>query len=261
MVFRNKTNKKLILLVIVILIVLTGCNTGEKYFTYPIERKSFTSFSNENKNNISVAVAPFVDKRGKITIKATIPSSAIVLPLLPFVQHDSDRPERNSLRFEAVKFNHYKICEDITNAVTISIRNSNLFKETVDRSSEKYNSINYVLYGKINKLSYRNRFMLYGLTCVGSVILGTVGFPIYTHHGEIDIDLFLYDRSTRKNIWCYKIKEDGGKLQGFYYNIGRSIITANPKMGEEYGEMLQAGMNKAVHNMKENVFQATNNKK
>ncbi|MEI6056980.1 MAG: hypothetical protein WCR55_13095 [Lentisphaerota bacterium] len=163
------------------------------------------------------------------------------IPLVPFGWCHFARPE-GSQSFATIGSFDCDINEDLSKALAVSLRRSNLFKDAYFSFGGEQEKANLIITAHINKFYYRGKFITYGLSSFGC-IFWLFGAPNATSFNEVNLNLYMKNKDTI--VWEYTISGDGGYWQSLYYNYGYDV--------KDFSKILQNGYNEAIYDLQKKM--------
>jgi len=198
------------LFILLIPIFLTGCVYYGEFAYLPNYR-----YIHQNEvKPLKIAILPFKDNRGH---ENKDQMTLAVIPLVPYGPIKYERVEKGTSFFghESFKFNP---SVDIPRALVCEINANNVFENVFYSSKKDSLDVDYLIYGEINDLTYKGKFLTYGLAGVGASLLIT-GIPAGIINNFVNIKITVYDVRQKKTMFDYKIEGKTKLVVGMYYKM------------------------------------------
>lgn len=216
---------------VVVIAVLTGCGTTAK-FVYPAKMSNLIQVGTSPMLEKTVAVTPFDDDRHADNTMGTV--FLYLIPLMPYSWVEYDRPDAARM-FMSIDSYDFTPAEDLAKAAAVSLRRSNLFKDSFFTFGGEKDRADLVLYGTIRSTKYQGRIYSYGLS-VFCPLLWLIGAPCGNSENTLEMQLEL--RNKNKIIWEYTFSRNTVIWQWSYYRFGHDCLG--------YSELMQDAMNEAI---------------
>jgi hypothetical protein len=210
-----KFSKVAIYIIAVIFGVLISCGcAATKKFEYPnaiLPRVTDMPLAN------TVNIAKVEDERGNHYKYKTI--MLYFIPLWPYGYLTDSRPEFNAAFFSLNGYD-FQPERDLTRAMHISLRYSNLFRQVTDYTYTDAVNAEFVLRATLLKSEYKGTVLSYGIS-VAAPALWMLGAPVGIAENSIKIKFELFRGNNQSQPLWYFFYDGADDLTiGLYYHYG-----------------------------------------
>lgn len=227
------------LLCIAALLCVFGCSTLRKTVhlvtatSEPLKQDTAVA-EKEKQEKPSIAVVPFVEKRGNLKSYGSV--YKYLIPLVPYGTIRYERPDEAKM-FNTQNEFEFNMSENLMKVIVDSVRSSELFSSTILTPTPLESEADLVLSGEIISTLYEGKTYSYGISFAGPV-LWCLGLPAGSSHKELHIILYLKKRATSELLWAYTINKENTVVQGLYHNWGKEV--------NSFVNLMNAGAKEAI---------------
>ena len=234
--------------------LLLGACTNIAKFDYSAAPGALPRFSEAGSGTKSVAVMPFMDRRGTKYFDPELAEQAEgravgdhgsfflgFIPFMPFGYVEKDQPELSE-DFVSLGRYHFDVQNDLAAAAFASLKSSNLFSD-VKRANNmaQAQDADYIWRSSVSSTFYRGRMFSYGISYVFSSLLWVVGFPTGSSTNELAVQFELVERATGNVVWEYKFAKSDYLNHWLYARVGKDTSI--------YPRLMKEAMNGALYDL------------
>lgn len=221
-------------------LVLSACTNIAK-FDYNGAPGTLAKLREPGSATKSVAVMPFMDRRGLAADRAVGDHGSFFLgflPLLPYGYVEKEQPE-NSEDFVSLGRFHFDVQNDLATAAATSLKSSGLFSSvTKANNAAQAANADYIWRGSVSSTFYRGRMFTYTLTYFVSPLLWVVGLPSGSSTNELAVKFELVDRASGSVVWEYSYDKSDYLNHWIYARVGKDTSI--------YPRLMKEAMNGAL---------------